>query len=69
MKESCALTLARKFKLKTTAKAFEKFKKDLGYYVDENKRISFMDISYTRAKSIAKAVQIDQEPLKNIEKV
>lgn len=69
IKESCALTLARKFKLKTTAKAFEKFKKDLGYDISEEKRISFIDISYTKAKNIAKAVQGEQEPLKSLEKV
>jgi hypothetical protein len=69
VKESCALTLARKFKLKTMAKVFRKFNRDLGYDIDENKRVSFLDISYTRAINIAKAVKIVQDPLKDIEKV
>lgn len=69
MKESCALTLAIKFKLKTASKAFEKFNKDLGYDVDKNKRISFISISYAKAVNIAKAVTSNQDPIKNIESV
>ncbi len=69
IKESCALTLARKFKLKTLAKAFQMFGKDLGYDVETGKRISFVDISYTAAKNIAKVVTISTDPLKNIEVV
>jgi hypothetical protein len=69
VKESCALTLARKFKLKTLAKTFEKFGKDLGYNVDKERRISFINISYTRATNIAKVVGIRLDPLKSIEKV
>lgn len=45
IKESCALTLARKFKLKTVAKAFEKFNKDLGCNIGKDTRISFISIS------------------------
>lgn len=40
MKESCGLTLARKFKLKTLKKVFDKFGKDLGSSVNEDTRIS-----------------------------
>jgi len=69
MKESCALTLARKFKLKTLAKTFRKFNKDLGYNTDKEERITFLDIAYTKATNIAKAVKVNHEPLKNIERV
>lgn len=69
IKESCALTLARKFKLKTAAKAFEKFNKDLGYNVDKDKRISFIDIRYAKGLNIANAASINQHPLNKIEKV
>jgi len=69
LKESCALTLARKFKLKTLAKVFGKFRKDLGYDIDKDKRISFIDISYVKATNIAKAESINKDPLKSIEKV
>lgn len=68
LKESCALTLALKFKLKTMAKVFEKFNKDLGYNVGDN-RISFIDISYAKATNIAKATKTNQDPMKNIETV
>jgi hypothetical protein len=61
--------LARKFKLKTAAKAFAKFKKDLGYDVNKDKRISFIDTAYAKATNIAKAVGVNQDPLKNIEVV
>ena len=66
MKESCALTLAKKFKLKTLAKTFRKFGKDLGYNVDRERRVSFIDISYTRATNIAKVGGIRLDPLKSI---
>lgn len=69
MKESCALTLSRKFKIKTLANVFRKFNKDLGYDVNENKRVSFLDISYTKAINIARAIKVVQDPLKDIEKV
>ena len=69
IKESCALTLARKFKLKTLAKTFKKFGKDLGYDVNKDTRISFIDIKYTKAINIAKTANVPQDPLKNIEKV
>lgn len=69
LKESCALTLARKFKLKTTAKVFEKFNKDLGYNAGEDKRISFISISYAKAVNIAKAVKPNLDPIKSIESV
>jgi group II intron reverse transcriptase/maturase len=69
LKESCALTLARKFKLKTAAKAFEKFNKDLGFDIDKDKRISFIGISYAKAVNIAKATTMDQDPIKSIDTV
>lgn len=69
LKESCALTLAKKFKLKTLAKTFNKFGKDLGYDVNKSNRISFNSIKYTRAINIAKIYQVNQDPLQNIEKV
>jgi group II intron reverse transcriptase/maturase len=64
LKESCALTLARKFKLTTLAKVFEKFNRDLGYNADKDKRISFINISYSKATNVAKAVNTNQDPLK-----
>jgi len=69
VKESCALTLARKFKLGTLAKTFEKFGKDLGYITEKGVRVTFIDIAYTRAANIGKAVSIPLDPLRNIEKV
>lgn len=45
VKESCALTLARKFKLRTLSKAFEKFGKDLGYTTEKGIRVTFTDIA------------------------
>lgn len=68
MKESCALTLARKFKLRTVAKAFEKFGMDLGHTTEKKIRTSFISIAYTKATNIGKAVKVSQDPLKDIEK-
>lgn len=66
MKESCALTLARKFKLRTLAKTFEKFGKDLGYTTEKGVRVTFIDIAYTKAAAnIGKAVNI-QDPLRKV---
>lgn len=61
--------MTRKFKLKTLAKTFEEFGRDLGYNVNEGKRISFIDISYTRTMNIAKVIDMKSDPLKSIEKV
>jgi group II intron reverse transcriptase/maturase len=69
IKESCGLTLARKFKLKTLANTFKEFGKDLGVRLSEDKRISFVDIKYKAAINIAKAVAITKDPLKNLEEV
>jgi len=69
IKESCAMTLAKKFRLKTIAKVFRKFGKDLGYDVNKETRLSFADIAYTKATNIAKPGNTTQDPLKNIEKV
>jgi hypothetical protein len=51
------------------AKVFGKFGKDLGYDVNKDNRISFIDITYTKAINIAKAVIVNQDPLQNIEKI
>jgi hypothetical protein len=51
------------------AKVFEKFNRDLGYNVDKDKRISFINISYSKATNVAKTVNTNQDPLKNIETV
>ena len=69
IKESCGLTLAKKLKLRTLAAVFRKFGRDLGVNVNEDKRISFIDIKYRTAINIAKTVNITQDPLKNLEKV
>lgn len=69
LKESCALTLAKKFKLKTLAKVFNKFGKDLGYEINPKNRITFIDIKYTKAINIAKSTKVNVDPLQNIEKV
>lgn len=66
---SCALTLARKFKLDTLSKVFAKFGKDLGVQIDNDRRIALVDITYKRAINISKIVEINQEPLKGIESV
>lgn len=55
--------------MKTLAKVFGKFGKDLGYDVNKDNRISFINITYTRAINIAKAVTIKQDPFQNTEKV
>ena len=68
IKESCALTLARKFKYKSMRQVFKKFHKDLGVDISKDKRISFVDIAYKSAINISKAINITQEPLKNLEK-
>lgn len=51
------------------AKVFGKFGKDLGYDVNKDNRISFIDTRYTKATNIAKAVVVNQDPLQSIEKV
>lgn len=61
--------MAIKFKLKTAAKAFVKFNKDLGYDIDKDKRISFISISYAKAVNIAKATITDQDPIKSMDSV
>lgn len=66
---SCALTLARKFKLNSLSKIFAKFGKDLGAQIDNEKKIALVDISYQSAVNISKIVEINQEPLKGIETV
>src|SRR6186713_51061 len=63
------MTLAKKFRLKTIAKVFRRFGKDLGYDVNKETRLSFADIAYTKATNIAKPGNTTQDPLKNIEKV
>jgi hypothetical protein len=69
IKESCALTLARKYKLRTMRKVFKKFGKDLGVNIGKDRRISFIDISYNPAINIARSVGATQEPLKNLNKI
>lgn len=69
IKESCALTLARKFKLKTLKKAFETFGKDLSFKTTKNDTLSLSKVAYTRASRIAEAVSPTRDPLKNIEAV
>lgn len=64
MKESCALTLARKFKLRTVAKAFEKFGKDLEHTSEKEIRTLFINIAYTKAANIGKAVKVPLRPPK-----
>lgn len=63
------MTLARKFKLKTVAKAFEKFSKDLGCNIGKDTRVSFISIAYAKAINIAKAAAPSQDPIKNIESI
>ena len=69
IKESCALTLARKFKLKTLGKAFERFGKNLSYKINENDTTSLTNVAYTKAAKIARATGPDRDPLKSIETV
>lgn len=63
------MTLARKFKLKTMAKGFEKFNRDLGCSIGKDARVSFINIAYTKAVNIAKVVAPSQDPIKNIESI
>lgn len=51
------------------AKVFQLFGKDLGYNVDKETRVSFIDIAYTKATNIAKAGSSTSHPLKRMEKV
>ena len=63
------MTLARKYKLKTTAKIFQRFGKDLGIQVTPDKRISFKGTGYKRATSISTVGAVTREPLMSLEKV
>lgn len=71
--ESCALTLARKYKLRTLKKVFAKFGKDLGYNVLQNngksKRISLFRLDNLKKINIISRSSINMEPLKALDKV
>ena len=72
--ESCALTLARKFKMKTLAKVFHKFGKDLGCDIElksgESKRVSiFKPIDFTKKSIIATGTIGSKDPFAEIDKV
>jgi retron-type reverse transcriptase len=69
--ESCCLTLARKFKLKTMAATYRKFGKDLGYDVVEKKGniIGIFNPATFKKQNIMEITHIDNEPLKGLNKV
>ena len=72
--ESCALTLARKFKIKTLAKIFQKLGKDLGCDIElksgENKRVSiFKPVDFTKKSIIATGAIGSKDPFAEIDKV
>lgn len=69
IKESCGLTLARKFKLKTLASVFRKFGKNLTAKINESRSISFIDIKYRPPTKIFKAVSVNKDPLKSLDSV
>jgi group II intron reverse transcriptase/maturase len=68
IKESCALTLARKFKLKSLAKTFQKFGSNLSFKTG-NKTVDFEDVSYKKAVNIASIRPIVKDPLQALETV
>jgi group II intron reverse transcriptase/maturase len=69
--ESCCLTLARKFKLKTMRKTYRKFGKDLGYDYDlkdkSRKRISLIVPNSFEKKHILSRTKQDENPFKSLE--
>ena len=69
--ESCALTLARKFKMRTMRLAYRKFGKDLGCDIKlkdgEKKRISILKPANFKKINISKGVETDKDPFKTIE--
>ena len=69
--ESCCLTLARKFKLKTMAKTYKKFGKDLGcdIYINNNikKRVSLILSKDFKKKHILTRKIEEKNPFKNLE--
>jgi len=71
--ESCALTLARKCKLRTLNKVFGKFGKDLGYDIIQSngkkKRISIFRPDNMKKVNIISTSYINTEPLKALDKV
>ena len=71
--ESCALTLARKFKMRTMRLAYRKFGKDLGCDIKlkdgEEKRISIFKPANFKKINISKGVETDKDPFKTIESI
>ena len=71
--ESCALTLARKFKLRTMSLAYRKFGKDLGCNIElkdgQEKRVSIFLPDNFKKINITKGVNIDKDPFKTIESI
>ena len=70
--ESCSLTLARKFKLKTMAATYRKFGADLGCYVNiksGKKKLSMFKPTDFKRQSIMGKTNPTCEPLKNLEKI
>lgn len=69
--ESCALTLARKFKMRTMRLVYRKFGKDLGCDIKlkdgEEKRISIFKPANFKKINISKGVETDKDPFKTIE--
>lgn len=71
--ESCCLTLARKFKLKTMAATYRKFGKDLGCDISlksgKKKRIGIAKLPNNKKQSIKGTTNPSTEPLKSLDKV
>jgi group II intron reverse transcriptase/maturase len=73
IKESCALTLARKFKLRTMSKTFAKFGFNLAYVVnrgkEDEKKVAIIDPKDLAPGNLGKAGTTASDPLIAIEKV
>lgn len=71
--ESCALTLARKFKMRTMRLAYRKFGEHLGCDIKlkdgEEKRISIFKPANFKKINISKGVETDKDPFKTTESI
>lgn len=73
LEESCALTLARKYKLKTLRKVYQRFGKDLGVTIkvdeEEEKRVSIFSPKNLSKRNIKEGTNPTTDPLQDLEKV
>jgi hypothetical protein len=72
LKESCALTLARKLKIKTLRKVLRKFGKDLSVIIktkNGDKRVSLFFPESLVKHNIKDSINPNTEPIKALDKV